>query len=72
MLSKEAVIVLRHYLQEGLSKTVIARKLRINRRTVQRYAPSGEEEPHYGPRPPRPPTDPHRQELPTETPTTPH
>ncbi len=53
MLSKEEVIVLRHYLQQGLSKTAIAKRLGMSRRTVQRYAASGEEEPKYGPRPPR-------------------
>jgi transposase len=54
MLSKEAVIVLQHYLQEGLSKTAIARKLGVTRRTVQRYAKSGKTAARYGPRPPRP------------------
>jgi transposase len=54
MLGKEAVIVLQHYLQEGLSKTAIARKLGVTRRTVQRYAKSGKREARYGPRPPRP------------------
>lgn len=53
MLSKEAVIVLRHYLQEGLTKTAIARKLGITRRTVQRYVKNGKDEPRYGPRSPR-------------------
>jgi len=41
MLSKEAVNVLQHFLAEGLSKTAIARKLGVSRRTVQRYAKSG-------------------------------
>lgn len=54
MLSKEAVLVLRHYVQEGLSKTAIARKLGMDRRTVHRYLASGDLEPKYGPRPPRP------------------
>lgn len=53
MLSKEEVIVLRHYLKEGLAKTVVAEKLGINRRTVHRYLCNGKEEPQYGPRPPR-------------------
>src|SRR5207249_8176840 len=43
-----------HYLQEGLSKTAIARKLGVTRRTVQRYAKSGKSAARYGPRPPRP------------------
>jgi transposase len=54
MLGREAVIVLQHYLQEGLSKTAIARKLGVTRRTVQRYAKNGKTVARYGPRPPRP------------------
>ena len=42
--------MLRHYLDEGLSKTAIARKLGVSRRTVQRLAQSGKAEPCYGPR----------------------
>ena len=34
MLSKEAVIVLQHYLAEGISKMAIARKVGVTRRTV--------------------------------------
>ena len=37
MLSKEELIVLRHYVKEGLTKTAIAKTLGINRRTVHRY-----------------------------------
>lgn len=44
--------MLRHYLDEGLSKTAIARKLGVSRRTVQRLAQSGKQEPGYNPRPP--------------------
>jgi len=54
MLSKEELIVLNHYLQEGLSKSAIARKLGINRRTIHRYLKGGKTEPRYGPRPIRP------------------
>jgi transposase len=53
VLSKERFIVIRHYLDEGLPKAAIARKLGINRRTVQRLAQSGKQEPSYGPRPAR-------------------
>ncbi len=53
MLSKEALIVLHHYVREGLPKTVIAEKLGINRRTVYRYLTDGKEQPLYGPRPMR-------------------
>ena len=54
MLSKEAVIVLQYYLEEGLSKSAIARKLGVTRRTVQRYAKTGTRASRYGPRPSRP------------------
>ncbi len=64
MLSKEEVIVLHHYAREGLSKTAIAEKLGINRRTVHRYLGQGEEEPKYGPRPRRPSKlDPYKEYL---------
>lgn len=46
--------MLQHYLQEGLSKTAIARKLGVTRRTVQRYAKNGKPGAQYGPRPRRP------------------
>jgi transposase len=54
MLSKEELIVLHHYLEQGLSKTRVAQRLGISRRTVQRHAVREEREPQYGPRPPRP------------------
>lgn len=54
MLSKEDYIIMQHYLKEGLSKTAIAHKLGINRRTVHRYLKSGKSEPGYKPRPPKP------------------
>lgn len=54
MISKEDFIVLNHYLNKGLSKTAIAGKLGIDRRTVHRYIKSGKTEPRYGPRPPKP------------------
>lgn len=53
MQSKETVIVVHHYLDEGLTKTAIAQRLGISRRTVQRYAKSGKRDARYGPRPPR-------------------
>lgn len=53
MLSKEEFFVLRHYLDEGVSKTAIAKKLGVSRMTVYRHAASGKAEPVYGPRPPR-------------------
>jgi transposase len=54
MLSKEVRAVLSHYINEGLSKTAIARKLGINRRTVHRYIKEGKTKLEYGPRPPAP------------------
>jgi transposase len=56
----EARVLLRHYLAEGLSKTEVARRLGINRRTVSRLVQNGEldrdlDEPVcYKPRPPVP------------------
>lgn len=64
MLSKEAWIVLHHYLGEGLPKTAIATKLGISRRTVYRHLATGEAEPRYGPRPLRASKlDPYRKYL---------
>jgi len=50
MLSKEELILLHHYLKEGLTKTTIATRLGISRRTVHRYVTNGKAEPQYGPR----------------------
>jgi len=50
MISKEGFIVLHRYLKEGLSKSAIARKLGINRRTIHRYLKSGKTGPRYRPR----------------------
>jgi transposase len=54
MISKEDNIVLQHYLKEGLPKTVIAQKLGINRKTVQRHAATSGKDGRYGPRPTKP------------------
>jgi transposase len=53
MLSKEELILLHHYLKEGLTKTTVATRLGISRRTVHRYVTNGKPEPQYGPRDPR-------------------
>jgi predicted site-specific integrase-resolvase len=50
MLSKEELILLHHYLKEGLTKTTVATRLGISRRTVHRYVTNGKPEPQYGPR----------------------
>ncbi len=54
MLSKEEYIIMQHYLEEGLSKTAIAQKLGVNRRTIHRYLKSGKSGPGYKPRPTKP------------------
>jgi transposase len=53
MLSKEGLILLHHYLKEGLAKTAIAAKLGVSRRTVHHYVTNRKAEPQYGPRRPR-------------------
>jgi transposase len=53
-------VILRHYLDQGLSKTAIAELLGINRRTISRWIAAGEldrdleEPPRYKARPPVP------------------
>lgn len=60
MIGLESHVLLRHYLEDGLSKSDIARRLGIDRRTISRWIAAGELErdldqpPRYGPRPPRP------------------
>jgi len=54
MLSKEEIAVLDHYLREGLPKALIARKLGISRKTVQRRALERQRPHGYRPRPPLP------------------
>jgi len=54
MLRRKEFIIMQHYLESGLSKTAIANKLGINRRTVHRYLKSGKTAPEYRPRPPKP------------------
>ena len=48
MLSKEEFYVLKHYLDEGVSKTAIAKKMGISRMTVHRHSTSDKTEPVYG------------------------
>lgn len=60
MIGWESRMLFRHYLAEGLSKTAIAERLGISRRTVSRWIASGEldrdvdEPPRYKARPPVP------------------
>lgn len=60
MIGWESRVLFRHYLAEGLTKTAIAERLGISRRTVTRWIASGdldrdlEEVPRYTPRPPVP------------------
>ena len=55
----EPHVLLRHYLEQGLTVTAIAECLRCNRRTIQRWVAAGtlDRDPTgvcYGPRPPVP------------------
>jgi transposase len=59
MYGREQRVLLRHYLQQGLSKTEIARALRVSRRTVYHWIETGQldreldnEAVRYTPRPP--------------------
>lgn len=60
MIGLEKRVLLKHYLDQGLSQAAIARELGISRRTVIRLVQSGELDrdldlpPKYGPRPPGP------------------
>ena len=53
----ETHVLLRHYLEQGLSKAAIARRLGISERTIRRWISEGaldqpiDQPPHYGPRP---------------------
>jgi transposase len=56
----EKHVLLRHYLEQGLTKSAIAKRLGIDRRTITRWIQAGELDrdvdvaPRYLPRPPRP------------------
>ncbi len=60
MIGLESHVLLRHHLNNGLSKSAIAQRLGIDRRTINRWIAAGEldrdldQPPKYGPRPPRP------------------
>ena len=59
MIGWERRVLLRHYLDEGLTVTEISRELGISRQTIYRWINAGEldrdlEEVRYGPRPPVP------------------
>ena len=59
MIGWERRVLLRHYLDEGLTVTEISRELGISRQTIYRWINEGEldrnlEEVRYGPRPPVP------------------
>lgn len=59
MIGWERRVLLRHYLEQGLTVTGIARELEISRQTIYRWINDGEldrdvEEVRYGPRPPVP------------------
>lgn len=61
MIGRETRVLLRHYLEQGLSKAAMARLASVSRRTVRRWIAAGhldrdldEERVRYGPRRPRP------------------
>ena len=61
MIGRETRVLLRHYLEQGMSKAAIARQVGVSRRTVYRWIESGQldrelddEAVKYGPRRPRP------------------
>ena len=61
MVGREARVLLRHYLEQGMSKAAIARQVGVSRRTVYRWIASGQlereldgEAVRYGPRSSRP------------------
>ncbi len=59
MFGRERRVLLKDYLDQGLSKTAIAERLGISRRTVYHWITTGQlerdlDEVHYRPRPPVP------------------
>ncbi|MYE17673.1 MAG: transposase, partial [Gemmatimonadetes bacterium] len=61
MIGRETRVLLRHYLEQGLSKAAVARLAGVSRRTVHRWIAAGqldrdldEKRVGYGPRRPRP------------------
>lgn len=61
MIGWETKVLLKHYLEQGMSQTLLAQKLGVSRRTIYRWIQSGEldrdidaESVRYTPRPPKP------------------
>ena len=61
MYGREKHVLLRHYLEQGMSKAAIAHELGVDRRTIYRWVGvgdvdrgPGEELVRYGPRVPKP------------------
>ena len=61
MIGLETRVLLRHYLEQGLSHTALAQQFGISRRTIYRWVHAGEldrdldaDPPRYKPRPPVP------------------
>ena len=61
MIGRETRVLLRHYLEKGLSKAAVARRVGVSRRTVHRWIAAGQldrelddERVSYGPRRPLP------------------
>ena len=76
MIGRETRVLLRHYLEQGMSKAAIARQVGINPRTVYRWIAAGQLDREmddgavrYGPRPSRPSKlDPYRGIIDTRPP----
>lgn len=61
MIGWETRVLLKHYLEQGMSQTALARQLGVSRRTIHRWIQSGEldrdidaESVRYTPRPSKP------------------
>ena len=73
MIGRETRVLLRHYLEQGLSKAAVARRVGVSERTVHRWIAAGqldreldEERVRYGPRRHRPSQlDPYREVIKT-------
>ncbi len=70
MYAREYRVLLRHYLEQGLSKTAIARTLHVSRRTVYHWIDTGQLDRErdggpvqYTPRPPPAFQSPHRYHM---------
>ena len=64
VLRLKGVFMIHQLREQGLTVSEIARRMRVDRKTVRRYLQYGVEQPRYGPRAPRPQKlDPYRAYL---------